>query len=244
MKIAKIKLKLWLYDRAFSLQLFSEKKLSRMKRQERSLARKTGLLRLLSAYAPEERGKGSEYWLSAYQCVPRPKKLLDLCIQKIYSLETLKSMWLLWLSKRRDIPRELSSFPSPRKGSDSLGVLLSTTPGFLFANDICLCVNNETHCKLMVYRTIQRLSEILANNKKKMDESVALADDPDLESSCFSVQGEKISEEECLEMVQQKGEIILNTFWCVVRAFLKKQKVRVYGISPEEDSWICFFDTK
>nr|WRK65295.1 hypothetical protein MarFTME_250 [Marseillevirus futianmevirus] len=244
MKIAKIRLKLWLYDRTFSFQLFSEKKLSRMKRQERALARKTGLLRLLSAYAPEERGKGSEYWLSAYQCVPTPKKLLDLCIQKIYSLETLKSMWLLWLSKHNNVPRELSSFPSPRKGQDSLGVLLSATPGFLFAKGVCLCVNNETHCKLMVYRTIQRLSEILSNNKKNMDESVVLVDDPDLETSCFSVQGEKVSEDECLEMVQQKGEIILNTFWCVVRAFLHNKKVRIYGVSPEEESWICFFDTK
>ncbi|ADB04143.1 hypothetical protein MAR_ORF380 [Marseillevirus marseillevirus] len=244
MKIAKIRLKLWLYDRAFSFQLFSEKSLSQMKRQERALARKTGLLRLLSAYAPEERGKGSEYWLSVYQHVPRPKKLMDLCIQKIYSLETLKSMWLLWLSKRRDVPREISNFPSPRKGQDALGVLLSTTPGFLFAADVCLCVNNETHCKLMVYRTIQRLSEILANNKRRMDETAVLSDDPDLETSCFSVQGEKVPEEECLEMTHQKGEIILNTFWCIVRAFNHKSKVRIYGISPEEESWICFFDTK
>ncbi|AMQ10986.1 hypothetical protein [Brazilian marseillevirus] len=244
MKVLMLKFRLWLHEFLFEFKLFDEKVLSDLRKEQREIIRKAGLLRLLSSYAPEKDGDGSEHWLSSYQSVEKPRKLSDLCIRKLFSLKSLENIWLLWLSSKSGEKREITDFPTGcRKPSlQTTKVLLSSVPGFLFTDNVCLCINHDTHCKLMTLRTIKTLQYVFTGKKKDIYELQVLQDTSDFENSCFALQDTEATEEECYEMVQGKGQVIFENSWCIVNAFESNKKVKVYGFPKEENTWIYYFD--
>ncbi|AEA07276.1 conserved hypothetical protein [Lausannevirus] len=244
MKVFLLRFKLWLYEKFYGFQLFDESVLSSLSKQQRGIIRKAGILRVLSSYAPVEDGDGSDCWLSSYQSVEAPRKLIDLCIRRLFTIRELKSVWLLWLSSRSGTKREITDFPHGcRKPSlQTTKVLLSSVPGFLFTDNVCLCVNHDIHCKLMTLRTVQKIQKIFRGKEKDVQEKSVLQDTSDFENSCFPLDGSVASEEECLDMVQGKGIILYESSWCVVKIFEHKDKVRVYGFPQEENTWIYYLN--
>lgn len=244
MKVFLLRFKLWLYEKLYGFQLFDENILSSLTKQQRDIIKKAGILRVLSSYSPVEGGDGSECWLSSYQSVEAPRKLIDLCIRRLFTIKELRSVWLLWLSSRSGTRREITDFPHGcRKPSlQTTKVLLSSVPGFLFTDKICLCVNHDIHCKLMTLRTVQKIQKIFRGRIKEAEERGVLQDTSDFENSCFSLQESVVSEEECLDMVQGKGSILYESTWCIVKIYEHKNKVRIYGFPQEENTWIYYFD--
>ncbi|AHA46346.1 hypothetical protein ISTM_448 [Insectomime virus] len=244
MKVFLLKLRLWLHQFLYELKLFDETCLSNIGKEQKEILRKAGILRLLSCYAPEKDGEGKDCWLSSYQSVERPRKLSDLCLRKIFSIETLKNIWLLWLSTKTDEKREITDFPTGcRKPSlETTKVLLSSVPGFLFTKNICLCVNQDTHYKLMTLRTMHSLKAVFTGVGCDVDELDVLQDTSDFENSCFSLQNTQVTEEECFDMVQGKGDVLFENFWCTVKVFETRRKIRIYGFPQEENTWIYYFD--
>ncbi|AQM73022.1 hypothetical protein B1750_gp041 [Noumeavirus] len=244
MKVFLLRFKLWVYEKLYGFQLFDENILGSLSKQQRNIIRKAGILRVLSSCSPVEGGDGSDCWLSSYQSVEAPRKLIDICIRRLFRIEELKSVWLLWLSSKSGTRREITDFPQGcRKPSlQTTKVLLSSVPGFLFTNNVCLCVNHDIHCKLMALRTVQKIQKIFTGKARAVEEQSVLQDTSDFENSCFSLQDFAATEEECLDMVQGKGTVLYESTWCAVKIYEHKNKVRVYGFPQEENTWIYYFD--
>lgn len=187
---------------------------------------------------------GSEQWISSYQSVGRPRKLIDMCIQKLFTIGTLKNIWLLWLSTKNGTNREITDFPLGRRkpSLETRKVLLSSVPGFLFTDEVCICVNQDSHYKLMTQRTMLCIQKILEGTDGRMEEQSVLRDISDFENSCFPLQKTLATEDECLDMIQGKGKILFENSWCVVKIFELGKKVRIYGFPQEENTWIYYFD--